>query len=164
MVLVYRGSTTTGWLAIQSAKASGYRVIATSSPRSFDKLRQAGADEVYDYKSHSSASDIRRSTSNSLNLIMDCVGVRISANFCEEATSTNGGKYVSLLSTSTNSEKIVDKTNMTFTALGEDMELFKKPFPAVPGDKAFIEEFSPIIDSLLAKEYLNPVLSRISDQ
>ncbi|MFS4581971.1 NADPH:quinone reductase [Phaeobacter sp. C3_T13_0] len=48
-VLVQGGAGTVGYLAVQLAKWGGARVIATCSPVSFDRVRNAGADAVADY-------------------------------------------------------------------------------------------------------------------
>lgn len=48
-VLVHGGAGTVGFLAVQLAKWGGARVIATASPRNFDRVRNAGADVVLDY-------------------------------------------------------------------------------------------------------------------
>ncbi|MBR9843409.1 MAG: NADPH:quinone reductase [Rhodobacteraceae bacterium] len=57
-VLISGGAGTVGHLAVQLAKWGGARVIATSSPKDFDKMRKAGADHVVDYHSESLAADI----------------------------------------------------------------------------------------------------------
>lgn len=48
-MLVHGGAGTVGFLAVQLAKWGGARVIATASPRNFDRVRNAGADVVLDY-------------------------------------------------------------------------------------------------------------------
>ncbi|QQA44466.1 zinc-binding alcohol dehydrogenase family protein [Pelagovum pacificum] len=48
-VLVWGGSTSVGCCAIQLAKAAGYRVVTSASPRNFDYLERLGADVVLDY-------------------------------------------------------------------------------------------------------------------
>ncbi len=48
-LLIHGGAGTVGYLAVQLARWAGARVIATSSPRNFDRVREAGADVVIDY-------------------------------------------------------------------------------------------------------------------
>jgi NADPH:quinone reductase-like Zn-dependent oxidoreductase len=48
-VLVNGASGAVGDYVVQLAKAAGAHVIATASPRSADKVRTAGADEIIDY-------------------------------------------------------------------------------------------------------------------
>jgi NADPH-dependent curcumin reductase CurA len=57
-VLIWGGSSSVGLAAIQLAVASGLRVIATSSPANFELVKSMGAEEVFDYRSASAASDI----------------------------------------------------------------------------------------------------------
>ena len=57
-LLVWGGSTSVGCNAIQLAKAAGYDVIATASPKNNEYLKKLGADEVFDYKSATVVADI----------------------------------------------------------------------------------------------------------
>lgn len=58
VVLVWGGSTSVGSNAIQLARAAGYEVIATCSPRNVDYVRRLGADQAFDYASGSVCADI----------------------------------------------------------------------------------------------------------
>lgn len=49
VVLVWGGSSSVGCNAIQLARASGFAVVASASPRNHALLRQLGADMVVDY-------------------------------------------------------------------------------------------------------------------
>ena len=51
IVVIWGGATSVGGNAIQSARAAGYRVITTASPRNHDRMRQLGAEAVFDYHS-----------------------------------------------------------------------------------------------------------------
>jgi NADPH:quinone reductase-like Zn-dependent oxidoreductase len=57
-VVIWGGSTSVGINAIQLARNSGYRVIATSSPRSFDYLKSLGAADVVDRTSPTVIDDL----------------------------------------------------------------------------------------------------------
>ncbi len=57
-VLISGGAGTVGHLAVQLAAWGGATVIATGSPKDFDKMRKAGAAQVVDYRSESLAADI----------------------------------------------------------------------------------------------------------
>ena len=57
-VLVWGGSTSVGSNAIQLARAAGYEVITTASPRNFDYVKRLGAAEAFDYRSDSVVDDI----------------------------------------------------------------------------------------------------------
>jgi NADPH:quinone reductase-like Zn-dependent oxidoreductase len=57
-VLVWGGSTSVGINAIQLARNSGYRVVATASPRNFDWLRSLGASEIVDRTSETAVDQV----------------------------------------------------------------------------------------------------------
>ncbi|KFZ15958.1 hypothetical protein V502_05307 [Pseudogymnoascus sp. VKM F-4520 (FW-2644)] len=57
-ILIWGGSTAVGSNAIQLAKASGFEVIATASPKNFDYVKSLGAAEIYDYKSPTVVKDL----------------------------------------------------------------------------------------------------------
>ena len=57
-VLLAGGATSVGCNAIQLAKAAGYNVVTTSSPKNFDYLKSLGADVVFDYNSKRLTRDI----------------------------------------------------------------------------------------------------------
>ena len=59
-VLVWGGSTSVGCNAVQLAKAAGYRVVSTASPRNFNYLKGLGADEVHDYNGADAVTRITR--------------------------------------------------------------------------------------------------------
>jgi NADPH:quinone reductase-like Zn-dependent oxidoreductase len=57
-VLVWGGSTSVGSNAIQLARRSGYRVVATASPRNFDYVRSLGAAAAVDYHDTNAVADV----------------------------------------------------------------------------------------------------------
>lgn len=50
VVIVWGASTTVGSNAVQLARAAGYEVLATASPKNFDYVKSLGASRVFDYK------------------------------------------------------------------------------------------------------------------
>lgn len=57
-VLIWGASTSVGSNAVQLAAAAGYEVIATASPANFDRARQLGASQVFDYNSPTITEDL----------------------------------------------------------------------------------------------------------
>ncbi|MEI9931749.1 MAG: zinc-binding alcohol dehydrogenase family protein [Rhizomicrobium sp.] len=57
-LIVWGGATSVGCNAIQLGKASGYKVMTTSSPKNFTYVKSLGADIALDYNSKTVASDI----------------------------------------------------------------------------------------------------------
>lgn len=57
-LLISGGAGAVGHNAVQLARWGGARVIATGSPRDLDRLREAGADHVFDYRDPDLAAQI----------------------------------------------------------------------------------------------------------
>ena len=57
-VLIWGGSSSVGCNAIQLAKAAGYRVVTTASPRNFEMVKGLGAAEVFDHGNPTVVEDI----------------------------------------------------------------------------------------------------------
>lgn len=68
-VLVLGGSTATGMIGIQIAKAFGAHVIATTSTRNIELVRSLGADQVVDYSVDKWADVV---DPQSMDIIYDC--------------------------------------------------------------------------------------------
>ncbi|KGO37192.1 Polyketide synthase, enoylreductase [Penicillium expansum] len=150
-ILIYGGSTATGTLAIQFAKLSGYKVLTTCSPHNFDLVRSLGADDVYDYKDAQAPAQIRKDTDNNLKLVFDCIALESSAAFCDNAISTDGGEYSSLLSVKIDRANVNDRATLAYTTVGEAFSFGDISIPAKPEDKAHAEKFIPIAETLLAQ-------------
>ncbi|TLD29123.1 hypothetical protein PspLS_04235 [Pyricularia sp. CBS 133598] len=58
VLVVWGGSSSVGCNAIQLAKAAGYDVVTTCSPRNFDLVKSLGATAAYDYRSKTAVEDI----------------------------------------------------------------------------------------------------------
>ncbi|KAG0646231.1 dehydrogenase [Hyphodiscus hymeniophilus] len=59
-VIIWGGATSVGLNAIQLAKAAGYEVITTASPKNFELVKHLGATKVFDYRSKTVVADIIR--------------------------------------------------------------------------------------------------------
>lgn len=49
-VVIWGGATSVGSNAVQLAHAAGYSVITTASPKNHDRMRELGAEHVFDYR------------------------------------------------------------------------------------------------------------------
>ncbi|KAH7267593.1 chaperonin 10-like protein [Fusarium redolens] len=58
VILVWGGSTSVGCNVIQLAKAAGFEVITTASPKNFDYLKKLGASETFNYNSPTIKKDL----------------------------------------------------------------------------------------------------------
>jgi NADPH:quinone reductase-like Zn-dependent oxidoreductase len=148
-ILIYGGSTATGALAIQFAKLSGYTVITTCSPHNFDMVKRLGADAVFNYRDPQSASEIRSYTKNNLKLVLDTISLESSAQYCDNAISTEGGEYTALLPIEIKRANVNDRWTLAYSVTGEHFEFDTMKFPAKPEDKEFAEKFWVIAEELL---------------
>ncbi|KAF5659116.1 oxidoreductase zinc-binding dehydrogenase family superfamily [Fusarium circinatum] len=57
-ILIWGGSTSVGCNIIQLAKAAGFEVITTASPKNFDYLKKLGASQTFDYTSPTIKEDL----------------------------------------------------------------------------------------------------------
>ncbi|KAI4199285.1 MAG: hypothetical protein LQ346_002594 [Caloplaca aetnensis] len=92
--LVYGGSTASGTMAIQMLRLSGFKVIATCSPKNFALVESYGAEKAFDYNSPSCAEDIRTYTKNTLQYAIDIIAEVKSVRLCYMAIGRAGGRYV----------------------------------------------------------------------
>ncbi|KAK5171984.1 uncharacterized protein LTR77_003621 [Saxophila tyrrhenica] len=94
---VYGGSTTTGLLAIQFAKLSGFRVLTVCSPKNFELVKSRGADEAYDYHDlEDCAKEIKVSVGDSLKYAYCCVTSVEAPKLCAEVLTPTGAKFVTI--------------------------------------------------------------------
>ncbi|KAJ6150892.1 hypothetical protein N7470_007486 [Penicillium chermesinum] len=164
VILIYGGSTATGYLAVQCAKLSGYTVIATSSPHNFEYVRAAGADYVLDYKDPGAVGEVRKITDGKLKLVLDTISLEQSVKFCEAALSEEGGKYHSILSITPGRKDVQYSFSLAYTIIAEDMHRFGGEWPARPADKAYMESFGPLFESLLAQGKIKPIKPRVGER
>ncbi|KAJ3156042.1 hypothetical protein HDU89_005606 [Geranomyces variabilis] len=165
-VLIYGGSTATGTLAIQFAKLSGWKVVATSSPHNFDLLKSLGADNVVDYNAKDAGKQIREYTNDKLAHVFDCISTDDSIAIGVAALGSAGGKISTLLDVklpaSADASKITVQMTLAYTAIGEAFSKFGKDFPPIPQNYKFAAEFWALAQTLLdeGKLKVHPVDAR----
>jgi NADPH:quinone reductase-like Zn-dependent oxidoreductase len=91
IVLVHGDATATGTLTIQLLCKTGYRVISTCSPSSFELAKSRGAEATFDYKSSTVCDDIREHTRNNLRLVVDCIENPDTIALCYKSIGDYGG-------------------------------------------------------------------------
>lgn len=92
-ILIYGASTNTGLWAVQYAKLSGLRVLATCSEKNSEAVKQLGADEVFDYRDEKCAEKIKEATGGKLMYALDCVSEGNSKDVSEPSRSANSLVY-----------------------------------------------------------------------
>ncbi|KAK4693635.1 hypothetical protein P7C70_g8888, partial [Phenoliferia sp. Uapishka_3] len=94
-VLVWGGASSVGAMAVQIAKLSGYKVVATASEKSWEYVKSLGADFVVDYKEGEKAvEEIRRVTQGELGLVYDSISYPGSIPLAIKCFGSKGGKMV----------------------------------------------------------------------
>lgn len=170
-VLIYGGSTATGILAIQFAKASGLSVITTASPHNADYLRSLGADVVVDHHSASCADEIRAATGGRpIRHAMDCISKEPTAKVCAAALADDeeGGRYASLLAVDeavlhgVNKHVKVHPVTLAYTVFGEDVTKLGHDIPANAKDWEFGTMFMALARNLVASGKVKPAKQSVN--
>ena len=154
-VFIYGGSSATGALGVQFAKASGYKVVTTCSPRNFDFVKGLGVDEVYDYNDEQCGKKINELTQNKLRYVWDTISLESSAKICSAAFSSDsslGLRYGTILPVKLpqpDERDVETTTTFMYTIFNETFSKGKQETPAVPEDFEFAKKFMNITDRLL---------------
>lgn len=151
-LFIYAGATSAGLYHIQLAKAAGYTVVTTASPRSFDLVKQYGADAVFDYKSPAVAADITKEYPK-ITKAVDCFSEGVSTSICAAVLKPSGGKVVTLLPNGKSSTPgVTYDLVMAYTAFGHPFQWFPPIGPrwdARPQDRAGLVRFYQTLPKLM---------------
>ena len=91
-MLIWGASSSVGSVAIQLARAAGYKVFATASRRNFDFAKELGASEVFDYTDSEVVEKIKdRLKGAKLAGVYDSIGEEGTTRACAEVLSNAGG-------------------------------------------------------------------------
>lgn len=155
-VLIYGGSTATGSLAIQFAKLSGCKVIATASPHNFDYVKSLGAEAAFDYNSPTCSKEIREYTQAKLAYVFDCISEGTSTKISVESMGSAGGIYSTLLQVPDKTihdinSKVEKGFTVAYTVVGEAIKFGPTDIPAKPEDFEFAKMFWELARGLLAE-------------
>ncbi|ACZ21376.1 Zn-dependent oxidoreductase, NADPH:quinone reductase [Sanguibacter keddieii DSM 10542] len=99
VVVVWGGSTSVGSNAIQLARAAGYSVITTASPRHHEDMRRLGARAVFDYRDDDVVASVVAAARGArvVGIVAVAVG---SAEPCVSIAAQTGARRVALTSPS----------------------------------------------------------------
>jgi NADPH:quinone reductase-like Zn-dependent oxidoreductase len=94
-LLVWGGASCVGSNAIQLARAAGYEVFTTASPKNFAYVQKLGASKVFDYSSSSVKEDVVNALKGKhLAGILDSIGFAATPICLEIAKESEGFKFV----------------------------------------------------------------------
>ncbi|OTA58803.1 GroES-like protein [Hypoxylon sp. EC38] len=130
-ILIWGGSSAVGSNAIQLAKAAGFEVITTCSPRSFDYVKNLGASKAFDYNSPSVTDEVAAELDKGT-----CAGIYLAVGSVADACQVSHKSKQKLFVASSNPVNPEDvpegvEAKMTFGTGGVDM--FKEILPATFG-------------------------------
>jgi NADPH:quinone reductase-like Zn-dependent oxidoreductase len=97
-VILAGGATSVGCNAIQLAKAAGYSVVTTSSPKNFSYMRSLGADLVFDYNSATLTRDIIAALQGKKVAGAMAIGSGSALTCMDALAETNSRKFVANIS------------------------------------------------------------------
>ncbi|KAK4166874.1 chaperonin 10-like protein [Cladorrhinum sp. PSN259] len=90
-ILIYGGSSSCGGLAVTYAKAAGYDVVTTSSPKNYDYVTSLGADVVIDHRQNSDEIAKQIQAHGPYHRIWDTIGIPPVTNILTSYLAANGG-------------------------------------------------------------------------
>ncbi|KAJ3303846.1 hypothetical protein HDV03_003415 [Kappamyces sp. JEL0829] len=135
-LLIWGSSSVAGLFAVQLAKLSNIRVVATASPHSHDLLRSLGAEAVFDYRDADVVQKIRAWADNELVYGLDCISEDSTVPLASQ--SMTGGQLVLLLSSSVanpaNNPAVTLKPMLLYTTMGKAFTKMGNTVPAIPED------------------------------
>ncbi|KAF5671221.1 alcohol dehydrogenase like domain-containing protein [Fusarium heterosporum] len=141
-VLVAGGNTSSGRMAIQLLRLSGFKPIVTCSVSASAAMKDLGAVQTFDYRSSTCGREIKNLTRNSLAHALDCITSADTMAMCFEAVGAKGGKYIGLEAPLTQVKYTRRDVTVDWV---QALSLFGKPVrldgvygrPAAPADRHF---------------------------
>ncbi|XXH02497.1 hypothetical protein Hte_008873 [Hypoxylon texense] len=160
-VLIAGGATSSGIIATQLLRASGFKPIVTCSPHNTGLMRSYGAIETFDYHSDACGGDIRQYTDDTLECVLDCVATSETMRMCYHAIGAGGGRYIALDPPAT---QVKYTRRDVYADWVMALSLFGGPVrfsgiymrPASPVDREFAADFYPLAERLIAEGILRP--------
>lgn len=159
-VLIWSGSSATGYYAVQFAKLAGLHVITTSSPSNFKLMKDIGADEVYDYAPSHTPRRIFASTDGKLKHAMDCISQDRTPNQVSTALSKDGGTIATLLPYVSRTKGVRTEFILAYSIFGKAITVpFMYPAKQDHYDNAV--KYAALISEVLHKHEVKPIPSKL---
>ncbi|KAI0826593.1 GroES-like protein [Trametes gibbosa] len=158
-VFVYGGSSSCGQYAIQLARASGFKVVTTASPRNFELLRSLGATAVVDYHDPAVVQKVQAAAAgNTIRYGVDAIALPATQELSQRVFGPAGGRLLTLLWA--NKDTVRADVDVSFTlvhtGLGRAFDMSGVHFPASPEDTAQMVAFVETIPALVRQGRLKP--------
>ncbi|EJT98631.1 GroES-like protein [Dacryopinax primogenitus] len=98
-LLVWGAASSVGAYVIQLAKAAGYTVLSTASPKNHAYIKSLGASEVFDYHDPDVVSKIHTAAGANLSKVYDCISEHGSIEASVGSITTTGTGVVAVILT-----------------------------------------------------------------
>lgn len=158
IIFIYAGSTSAGIFMIQMAKAAGYTVVTTASPRSTDLVKSYGADAIFDYNEPNVGNAIAEQYPG-IAVAVDCFSEGQSFSICDSVLS-GGGRLITLLPPAkAKSPAIKHELIMSYTLFGRPFQWLPPvgpKFASMPGDRSALARFYAKLPELVSSNTLRP--------
>ncbi|KAK3987344.1 chaperonin 10-like protein [Cladorrhinum sp. PSN332] len=142
-ILIYGGSSSCGGLGVAYAKAAGYEVVTTSSPKNHDFVISLGADVVIDHRQDPNEISKEIKANGPYHRIWDTIGIPPVTNILTSYLAANGGGgYHTVIPILPGTNPIPENVNVEF-----------RPYSAIFYDPAN-EEFRKWFYQILVPEGL----------
>lgn len=158
-ILIWSGATAVGRYSIQLAKFSGLKVATTASEKNWDKLKEYGADVVFNYKDPDVVGKLKKATGDSIEYGFDCISEHGSSQLAQQAFRPAGGHLVTVLFDVGDLPRADVKTNSTlaYMMLGKPQTWGTHTFPAQPEDRECFVRWTKKTTELLADGDVKPI-------
>ncbi|KAG9127727.1 hypothetical protein FRC07_010339 [Ceratobasidium sp. 392] len=164
-ILIHGGSTSLGLFSTQLAKLSGYKVVATVSPKNSELLKSLGADATVDYRASDVVEQIQNATGNTLKFAFDTISEGESQFICVKslAPASEGapGKVVVVLAPNKEAialrNDVVIQHTLIYTVFGRSFGYHPKAqFPASAEDHNHMAAWMPKLTELVNSGKVKP--------
>lgn len=167
-LLIYGGAGSVGKYAIQLGKLSGFRVIATASPKNHDELKGLGADEVFDYHDEAWPGKVYHATGGQLQHAFDAIGSPDSPVQVARSMSREGGDLCvlrplgpSLKDIAVANHKVRAQSTAVYTVFERALAFFAMVGfdncgEETPEDKAVWEKYLKLLTRFLGEGSVRP--------
>lgn len=140
-------------LIVSTLHRSGFKVITTCNPDSFDHVKSLGADAAFDYKQPNVGSSIRDYTENRLKYAWDTISIDSSARICANALSSNesGLRYGTINPVKMPRDDVETTMTVMYTVFGKAFKFGEQEMPASNDDFEFAKMFTSLTERLMAQ-------------
>lgn len=111
VVVVWGGSTSVGMNAVQLARAAGYTVVSTASPRNADTVRSLGAEAVVDHGSPTAVDELVAAVGGRPVVGAVALGTTSTAA-CIEVLRRTGGTVLAMASTPVSLDRLAGRRRL----------------------------------------------------